>query len=386
MRLSALLMLGFLLSACHDLGTSKTSVSSRAALLTEAPAVLDDRELIVLDRPPGTDTIARAEALGYRLLRVDQLEELGDVLITLRIPDGTTIPEAIAEIEAASPGVTAGAHHLYTLQAIGLSEFAYANRMIGWPAGGCPAVRRFGMIDAGLPPDDPRLAAGQIVQEVFVDGAAMPDTDHGALMADLMIGPGRLTGAPLYSAVAVDPGLKGGETAGVSAILRSVNWFRAQGVDLVNISLAGPRNKLLNRGLGQAAADGMIMVAAAGNLGPDAPPQFPAAFPFVIAVTAVDAAGAPYDRAVQGDHIDIAAPGVDILLETAQGTRLFSGTSAAAPFVTSAIATDPRLIGRSVGQVRIALANRATDLGRFGDDPVFGAGLVSTPPACGRGS
>lgn len=347
-----------------------------------APEILDDRELIVLAAPPGAGTIAMAEGMGYQLIKVDNLPALDDVLITFRIPDGRNILQAIDEIERAAPGVTAGAHHLYRLQAEPAGEFNFANGMIGWPAMGCPARTRIGMIDAGLRAGDARLRNGSVVQNSFVEGRGAPASDHGALMAELLVGPGRVSGTPLYSAVAVDPRRDSGDTAGVVSILQAVNWLTEQKVDVVNISLAGPRNKLLNRGLGRAAEDGMVMVAAVGNVGPDAPPQFPAAFPFVIAVTAVDQSEAPYENAVQGAHVDLAAPGVDIVINTASGLRVLSGTSAAAPFVSGAIASDPMLAGRSVDVVRRALWRNARDLGARGRDPVFGGGLVRAPAAC----
>lgn len=346
--------------------------------------LVDDRELIVLTGPPAEPTIAQAQALGYVLTAVYPLPELDDVLVAFRIPPGRTIPEAIDEIEAASPGDTAGAHHLYRLQTIigsGADRF-YANALIGWPPEGCPAVRSVGMIDAGVPPSHPGLADGSIVQQRFFEGDAVPATDHGALMANLLIGPGRLIDATLYSANVVDPARDGGDATGVVSILRAVDWLSAQGVGLVNVSLAGPRNKLLDRGLGHAAANAMILVAAAGNEGPTAPPQYPAAFPFVLAVTAVDQALDVYERAVQGAQIDLAAPGVDILLENAGRLHALSGTSAAVPFVTAAIAADPGLNDLRVTAIRERLTAQALDLGAAGRDTVFGAGLILAPESC----
>lgn len=367
-----------ILPACSGLGQGQPFGGAGAQ---GAPDVVSPRELIVLEAAPGGRTVAAAQALGYGFVKMDQLPALDDVLITLRIPAGRDIPQAIDEIEAAVPGVTAGAHHLYRLQAEPAAGPSYANALMGWPARGCRAVRGIGMIDAGLPARDVRLRDGSVVQNSFV-GSAEPAGDHGALMASLLVGPGRVTGTTLFSAVAVDPARRGGDTAGVVAILQAVDWLAGRGVDVVNISLAGPRNKLLNRGLGRAAADGMLMVAAVGNVGPDAPPQYPAAFPFVIAVTAVDEAQTVYRKAVRGDHIDLAAPGVDIVINTADGLRVLSGTSAAAPFVTGAIAADRRFARSSVATVRRGLWRGARDLGRAGRDTIYGAGLVGTPAGC----
>ena len=351
-----------------------------------AAEVVDDRELIALAAGLEVQTVARARALGYEPTATHPLPALDDILIVFRIPADRSIAEAIEEVEAASPGITAGAHHLYRLQTDGDTAAApgrfYANALIGWPSDGCPAVRSIGMIDAGVPAIHPGLADGSIVQQQFFDGDAPPATNHGAQMADLLVGPGRLRAATLYSANVIDPTLEGGDAAGVVAILRAVDWLRAHGVDIVNVSLAGPRNRLLDRGLGHAAASDMIMVAAAGNDGPAAPPLYPAAFPFVLAVTAVDRDLDVYTQAVQGDHIDLAAPGVDLLLESEGGLQIVSGTSAAAPFVTAAIAAAPDLSELDIEGIRDRLAAQAQDLGATGNDPVFGAGLIAAPANC----
>ncbi len=58
---------------------------------------------------------------------------------------------------------------------------------------------------------------------------------------------------------------------------------------MINISLVGPANGLLEQLVRIITARGHIVVAAVGNDGPGAPPLFPAAYPAVVAVTGVDA-------------------------------------------------------------------------------------------------
>lgn len=344
------------------------------------PEIARDDQLLVMITPPAQGLITTAEGLGYTLETVYPLGQLGDQLVVLTIPEGRDIPTAIDEIEAAVPGTTAGAHHLYRLQSSQGADFA--GKMIGWPSAGCVASQPVGLLDTGLAGAIPGLSPDQIKTQDFTTAPTSETSSHGTDMAAIMMGDGRLTGAKLFAADVVNRDHSVGEAAGVVAILRAVDWLAQEGVELVNISLAGPRNKLLNRGLGQAAKDGMVMVAAAGNLGPSAPPQFPAAFPFVLSVTAVDAGQNVYPQAVQGAHIDLAAPGVDILFDAETGPRVASGTSAAAPFVTAAIAADPSLVGKDIGAVREVLAARARDLGTPGHDPVFGAGLLQAPTPC----
>ncbi len=296
----------------------------------DAPAVVDARELIVLTAEAREDLVAAAETPGCAVRAIHPPPDLGDTLVSFEIPEGATIPEAIAEIETAAPGITAGADHVYQAPvAMAGGGRDHSGAMIGWPAQGCRAQVRVGMIDAGVATEHPGLADGRILKRAFTEGAA-PESDHGALVAELLVGPDRLRVAALLSALIVDPALGGGDAAGVTPILRAADRLAAEGVQVVNVSLAGPYDKLMDRALGRAAADGMTFVAAAGILGPDEPPQYPAAVSFTLAVTAVDREGAVHRNASRGPHIDIAAPGVYILAAPRGRLRVSSGTSLAA--------------------------------------------------------
>ena len=81
----------------------------------------------------------------------------------------------------------------------------------------------------------------------------------------------------------------GAQLAGADALIQSLDWLAGQNVRIVNISLAGPYNKILEIAVDEAAARGLILVASVGNFGSNAGPFYPAAFDNVIAATAVDA-------------------------------------------------------------------------------------------------
>jgi subtilisin family serine protease len=98
----------------------------------------------------------------------------------------------------------------------------------------------------------------------------------------------------------------------------------------------------------------------------------------------VDARARIYRQAQRGAHIDLTAPGVNMLSATSiRGARLKSGTSFAVPFVTAAVALllsqDETL---SPEQVREFLRQSARDLGSPGVDEVFGAGLLNAASLC----
>ena len=104
-----------------------------------------------------------------------------------------------------------------------------------------------------------------------------------------------------------------------SDIVKAIEWSMQRGARIINMSFAGDRNPLIERTLNVARGRGIVLVAAAGNNGPTSPPQYPAALPAVIAVTATDEDDRIYRSAVRGNHIAIAAPGVNLVLPTVGG-------------------------------------------------------------------
>ena len=154
------------------------------------------------------------------------------------------------------------------------------------------------------------------------------------------------------------------------------------GVKLVNMSFTGPRDDLVRRKIESLSAKGVVFAAAAGNDGPTAEPAYPAAYPQVIAVTAVTKDLRNYPYANRGEHIDVAAPGVDIWTawpEAREGYR--SGTSFASPFVTGVLAIYPPDVLRGSKNNLLEHVN-ITDLGPPGRDPIYGRGLLQAPATC----
>ncbi len=113
-------------------------------------------------------------------------------------------------------------------------------------------------------------------------------------------------------------------------------------VRVINLSLSGPTDHPALREAVQAAtAAGILVVAAAGNQSSDAP-VYPASYPEVIAVAAVDENDRKAGFSNYGDWVDISAPGTGIYTTTFTRTGLnrygfVSGTSIAAPLVSGTL-------------------------------------------------
>jgi subtilisin family serine protease len=162
-------------------------------------------------------------------------------------------------------------------------------------------------------------------------------------------------------------------------ILKGLDWAVEKGARVVNMSFAGPSDPRLREALAKANRKGVVLIAAAGNAGARSPPLFPAADPNVIAVTATDVEDAVFSGANRGEHVAVAAPGVEILAPAPDGAYQFTtGTSVASAEVSGIAALllerNPAL---TPSEVRRILMDTAQDLGPKGRDRDFGAGLVN---------
>jgi subtilisin family serine protease len=159
-------------------------------------------------------------------------------------------------------------------------------------------------------------------------------------------------------------------------ILKGLNYAAEHGAQIINMSFAGPKDPLIERGVAATASRGILMVAAAGNAGVKSPPLYPAANPNVIAVSGTDAQQKLFAASNRGVHIAIAAPGVDIFLPAPDDKyQITSGTSFSAAYVSGVAALmlerNPAL---KPNDLRAILTRTARDLGAPGRDDLFGAG------------
>lgn len=162
-------------------------------------------------------------------------------------------------------------------------------------------------------------------------------------------------------------------------LAQAVTWAVDSGASVINMSLGAPweLGAAYLAALQYAEARNVVVVAANGNEGPNAAAQYPAAYPEVVAVTAVDSNKVEAEFAQRGHHIDIAAPGVGILSSVPGGTAYMSGTSMATPKVTGTLSILRTLHPDwTAADLRDHVASTAEDVGRPGRDNIFGAGVL----------
>ncbi|MCC7078792.1 MAG: S8 family serine peptidase [Acidimicrobiia bacterium] len=173
----------------------------------------------------------------------------------------------------------------------------------------------------------------------------------------------------------------------VSGLVDAAN----DGAEVVNMSLGGPVPLPPWRdAVNYAAAHDVVVVAAAGNSG-KAQYSYPASFPSVLSVAALETGTG--DRAwfsQFNDAVDIAAPGTGVLGPVAppaaegapDAVAAYSGTSMATPHVAGVAAlVRSAHPDWSAGRVRAALLNTAMDVATPGRDRETGMGRVDAAAA-----
>ena len=359
-------------------------------------------------------TVERLES-RYRLNRLSEtrIDLLDANLLRFAITDGRPVATVAADL-AAEPGVTgAQPNRRFRLnkkttkdepedkpgpEPLALAVEQYALDLITARAAHATtrgAGIKIAVIDSGIDADHPELA-GAIAASLntFTDTPHAADA-HGTGIAGIIAARRELTGiAPAAQVLAVEAFSAAGSASGGGRgtsyrIATGIDWALANGAKVVNMSFEGGNDDLIARMLAAAARRGALLVAAAGNGGSSAPPAFPASHPDVLAVTATDDTTRRFEGANVGGYLDVAAPGVSIIVAAPDAAYdLMDGTSFAAAHVSGVaalvLALNPE-IGRE--ELSALLARTARDLGEPGRDEFYGAGMVdaaravSPPPA-----
>ena len=285
---------------------------------------------------PTPEALAAARAAGFVALRQTALDELDLQAVVLAPPAGMSGPLAVSRLRHLDPGGQYDLNQLY-----------FAS---GGPGGGdlAPSAdglgaatdARVGLIDTGV---DARLAvfAGVAIEQRGFAPGAPAGAAHGAATASLIAGRlgafhGAAPGARLYVADIYGAGPTGGSA---EALARALGWMAEIRAPVINVSLVGPPNALVAAAVRALSARGARIIAAVGNDGPAAPLAYPASYPQVIAVTAVDARDRVLPEAGRAAHVDYAAPGAEMSAAgTGGGLAAVRGTSFAAPIVAGRLA------------------------------------------------
>jgi subtilisin family serine protease len=347
---------------------------------------------VMLDIPSSVPTAtldAIAARHGMTRLETQTIRLTGRTLHRWRLDPGTTVPDMIRALAREQQIAGGQPVYLFTLaqdmsgstaslvngdqyapDKLGLTEahrLATGNRVL------------VAVIDSGVDASHPDLADA-VVANLDAANDNAPHA-HGTGMAGAiaahrsMLGTAPRVGLLTVRAFSVRPNSADGTTFN---IIKGLDWAVERGARVINMSFAGPSDPRLRDALARVAKRGVVLVAAAGNAGPQSPPLFPAADPNVIAVTATDVDDKLFSGANRGNHIAVAAPGVDILAPSTGGTYQFTtGTSVASAQVSGVVALllerNPSL---TPADVRRILTRTAKAVGPRGGERDYGSGLV----------
>lgn len=314
---------------------------------------------------------------------------LGMILSVLRIPAEYASADVVQQLTESFPEFSIDLNHRYQLLASQSSPVSdskhWAYDTLQWASviRDCPVRNKLGIIDTGVATiaaiDQNRIHS----QSMLSNGVKAATKDHGTAVASLLLGstdrqiPGLLPTSTLYSAGIFRLRDDNYTDTTAELILKALNWMVEQQVAVINMSLGGPQNRVLEIAIQRLLEKGIILVSAAGT---DAQGEalYPAAQPGVIAVTAIDANFKPLSKVTAGDYVDFTAPGVDLWLFNAKGKgRYLSGSSFASPIIAATYA----LLNLNP-QTYDSLKNNVRDLGKTGRDQLFGWGLPLIHPLC----
>ncbi|MFH8499355.1 type VII secretion-associated serine protease mycosin [Streptomyces coeruleorubidus] len=264
------------------------------------------------------------------------------------------------------------------------------------------------VLDTGVEEDHPDLIGNVLTGEDLVGFGAEPGdrawARHGTAMAGIIAGhghgPGNADGvigiAPEAKILPVrviledgDPSRAKARSTRGNALAEGIRWAADHGADVINLSLGDDSASAHpepgeDQAIQYALKKGVVVVASAGNGGEKGDRiSYPAAYPGVIAVTAVDRSGTRAPFSTRRWYATVSAPGVDVVI--ADPDRKYYegwGTSAAAAFVSGAAAllraAHPDL---TPAQIKSLLEDTARNAPAGGRDDSRGFGFVDPAAA-----
>ncbi|MFB6847625.1 type VII secretion-associated serine protease mycosin [Streptomyces sp. NPDC056373] len=264
------------------------------------------------------------------------------------------------------------------------------------------------VLDTGVEADHPDLAGNVLPGKDLVRFGAEPGdrawARHGTAMAGIIAGhghgPGNADGvigiAPEAKILPVrviledgDPSRAKARSTRGNALAEGIRWAADHGADVINLSLGDDSasahpEPAEDQAIQYALGKGVVVVASAGNGGEKGDHiSYPAAYPGVIAATAVDRAGTRASFSTRRWYATVSAPGVDVVIADPDHKYYEGwGTSAAAAFVSGAAAlVKAAHPGLTPAQIKSLLEDTARNAPTGGRDDSRGYGFVDPAAA-----
>jgi subtilisin family serine protease len=245
------------------------------------------------------------------------------------------------------------------------------------------------IVDSGLDFAHPEFSGRPDTVALNAQEPAGVGGEHGTSVASVIAAPVNGVGIVGVYPQAVlrswDAALGSGTRLDSGQIAAGIVAAARAGRGVINLSVGGSGDLALELAVDQAVALGSLVVAASGNSGLEGNPvSYPAALPHVTTVAATDTTGAVASFSSRSPYVDLAAPGVNIIVASALGGNWQpeDGTSFSSPIVAGAAAwiwtARPELTARQVAEI---LRRSARDIPPAGRDPASGFGELDVAAA-----
>jgi len=298
------------------------------------------KDEILVSLKPGSG----ARALEAALTRVrgtvlDQYPQFG--VYRIQLPDGADV-FAAAKAAADTQGIEkAEANYAYVIAPPLQYTKDYTPSL---PSSGPGADRKsfaVAVLDSGLMPDSgleafvlasmDAIDLGQPISDPLGHGTQMALIASGAVKP-LGVNPSSATSSPIISVRVID---ENGYTSSAH-LMAGIDFAIKNGARVLSMSWGSEtKSQFLETMLEDLSSQGIMIVASAGNE-PTGKPYYPAAYPSVIAVAAVDPQGKVWEKSNFGEFVDLSAPGFAALPVGYRGDPgTYAGTSISAAFVAN---------------------------------------------------
>jgi subtilisin family serine protease len=245
------------------------------------------------------------------------------------------------------------------------------------------------IVDTGIDLTHPEFVGKLVKGHNILNGSDQPQDDngHGTHVAGIIAARTNnqegVAGITWNNKIMPIKGIGSDGSGSSFDIAKGIIWAADHGASVINMSIGNyhPSN-VLHDAIKYAFRKNVVMIAASGNDN-TSQPSFPAAYPEVISVAAVDWKGGKAEFSNFGSYIDVAAPGVDIPSTYVNNTYAsLSGTSMACPHVAG-WAGLIRSLNKNLSnsEVMKILREATHDAGTPGWDHYYGYGIMDVPRA-----
>jgi subtilisin family serine protease len=362
-----------------------------------APLSTDDapEEILIRFRKTASEEDAAQclSAAGAEFVSI--IEELN--VWVVRVPEGKSA-EAIAilsscqQVRYAEPNYMASVADTIPTDANWNRQYGLVNIRApqGWDYSTGSAAVTIAIVDTGVDLDHPDLLAKIVPGRDVINDDDLPDDDHfqshGTHVAGIAAAASNnglgVTGVSWGARIMPVKVLGPFGIGPLSGVAEGIVWATNHGAQVINLSLGSDSDSLaLQDAVNYAYQRGVILVAASGN-DPAGAMFYPALYPNVVAVGAVDATNVRLPNSSYGANLDLVAPGFFIYSTLRNGYGYNSGTSMAAPFVSGLAAVLYGMPGNGSSAAVISqMQASAKDLDTAGFDYEYGFGLIQMDSA-----